>query len=479
MAKIIPFRGKFSLPPKYESVLRDQIIDEERPGPILRDFGNLLDFIGAEGISIRSGKRGFFPNKVIEELNARMTHPMKHDVKRPRQVAFPYLQGLYLLLRSSGLGVLEGKGAKRRIALVETLLAGWRSLNLVERYFNALEAWLMRGHPDIISERGHLWSSHVNGCARFLFELPRGGLDLGEKGRDLWAVRYGPGFYNLALMDLFGLVTVEQGTPEPGQGWRIKTIRRTPFGEALLGCLSPIGAGIRLAMQMALQDEEAIAHTDEEEPGETGGEEADGEAPDPLWLLDEPEGALERWQALMQPFFPEWQNNLAAKVAAFRDGTYILKVSLGDTWRRFAMAGSMDLDYLCCAILDSVDFDYDHLYAFYYKDKLGVTHEATAPEAGDDPSTDDVRVGEMELEPGDSFKFLYDFGDNWEFEVKLERIDPVGKPMKRPEMIESHGEAPRQYPAWDEEDDDWDDDDENDDSEDDEDLDEEADTSDV
>ncbi len=45
---------------------------------------------------------------------------------------------------------------------------------------------------------------------------------------------------------------------------------------------------------------------------------------------------------------------------------------------------------------------------------------------------------------------LYDFGDNWKFEVVLERIEPVNPKIRAPKVMESHGEAPEQYPSWDE-----------------------------
>jgi hypothetical protein len=45
--------------------------------------------------------------------------------------------------------------------------------------------------------------------------------------------------------------------------------------------------------------------------------------------------------------------------------------------------------------------------------------------------------------------FLFDFGDNWKFTVKLERVEPRGA-RKRPRILERHGKAPPQYPAWDE-----------------------------
>jgi hypothetical protein len=68
-------------------------------------------------------------------------------------------------------------------------------------------------------------------------------------------------------------------------------------------------------------------------------------------------------------------------------------------------------------------------------------------------------------------EYLFDFGDCWEFQVQLEAIEPVpeeapkgfakvkGKKNRKSaspkvlgEVIEVHGEAPQQYPDYD---DDW------------------------
>ena len=49
--------------------------------------------------------------------------------------------------------------------------------------------------------------------------------------------------------------------------------------------------------------------------------------------------------------------------------------------------------------------------------------------------------------------YLYDFGDQWEFDVKLEGIEKVDPKMSKPKIVESHGKAPQQYPGseeWDE-----------------------------
>ena len=46
-------------------------------------------------------------------------------------------------------------------------------------------------------------------------------------------------------------------------------------------------------------------------------------------------------------------------------------------------------------------------------------------------------------------ELTYDFGDNWHFTVKLDRIDPPDPKLKAPRILESHGKAPQQYADWD------------------------------
>ncbi len=45
--------------------------------------------------------------------------------------------------------------------------------------------------------------------------------------------------------------------------------------------------------------------------------------------------------------------------------------------------------------------------------------------------------------------FLFDFGDNWEFDVTLEQIDS-DRVTEKSAILESHGPSPKQYTGWDE-----------------------------
>ena len=109
----------------------------------------------------------------------------------------------------------------------------------------------------------------------------------------------------------------------------------------------------------------------------------------------------------------------------------------------------MLFESLCLTILDAFDFDYDHLYQFQFKDRYGLQQYINHPFMEDQPPwTDEIRIGETMIHPATPMIFLYDFGDNWEFDVILERIDPLDKHLKEPKIIKAEGEAPEQYRAW-------------------------------
>ncbi|HRW07969.1 MAG TPA: hypothetical protein P5121_22865 [Caldilineaceae bacterium] len=74
----------------------------------------------------------------------------------------------------------------------------------------------------------------------------------------------------------------------------------------------------------------------------------------------------------------------------------------------------------------------------------------------------DVRtttLASLELKKGQKFLYLFDYGDEWRFTVKVHAINKNADPsLTYPRIVESVGEAPVQYAGWDEED--WDEDDE-------------------
>ena len=81
---------------------------------------------------------------------------------------------------------------------------------------------------------------------------------------------------------------------------------------------------------------------------------------------------------------------------------------------------------------------------------MGALVRVNDPQTGESPMTDQIPVGTLPLEPGQTMDLLYDFGDSWEFTITLERVEPPGTRINTPRIMGSHGPAPRQYPRWDE-----------------------------
>ncbi|MCB1807514.1 MAG: plasmid pRiA4b ORF-3 family protein [Candidatus Competibacteraceae bacterium] len=333
------------LPPYDCKILQAQTITEDSPGPIVRDFATLLAFIGADGIEV-SGKYRFLPMARLAELNARLSRPIKLDLKRPQQKSYPSIHGLYLLLRASGLGQVRRYGKKDRLILDAVALECWESLNLTERYFALLETWLLRGDTSILGERGYGASGSIHNWPVFCQRSKDRVLSVaGDRNVEQW-LPYTPTLCTLALLDLFGMVILQQAKSMPGKGWQIARIERTDFGEAML----------HLLFENELFFDFFVPGTDEQN--------------------DEP---AVRLHTALQPFFPDLQHRLQLSSPEGIAGIYVFKVALGSVWARIAIPSDCVLEELSQAILSAFQFDSDHLYCFTYTNLFCSTHDINHP----------------------------------------------------------------------------------------------------
>ena len=80
---------------------------------------------------------------------------------------------------------------------------------------------------------------------------------------------------------------------------------------------------------------------------------------------------------------------------------------------------------------------------------LGDDDEEEEVEAGDVRST---TLDSLELR-GQSFLYLFDYGDEWHFNVHVHAVDEnASSTIQYPRVVQIVGEAPPQYPDWDDED---------------------------
>lgn len=80
------------------------------------------------------------------------------------------------------------------------------------------------------------------------------------------------------------------------------------------------------------------------------------------------------------------------------------------------------------------------------------------PDLFEEEEIRDVRttpIGSLDLTKGKEFMYLFDYGDEHRFRVKVDSInDNADATASYPRVVEAVGDAPEQYPGWDE--DDWD-----------------------
>ncbi len=155
--------------------------------------------------------------------------------------------------------------------------------------------------------------------------------------------------------------------------------------------------------------------------------------------------------SLFQQYFPDLKNTYQRKLdTEKRLGAYIFKVSLQQVWIRIAIDSSVSLDELADIILQGFGFENDHLHEFSFTDTSGKKCRYVHPELEDeDFFTDEITLSELPLSIKGSMTFFFDFGEEWNFSIKLENIDSDYKFGDTPaELLDKEGKPPEQYLDW-------------------------------
>jgi Plasmid pRiA4b ORF-3-like protein len=133
-------------------------------------------------------------------------------------------------------------------------------------------------------------------------------------------------------------------------------------------------------------------------------------------------------------------------------------------WREIAVAANQTLADLGEAIPLAFDFDDPHLWSFFLNGRAWDPTSEYALDSQPDPfggrrarAARRVPIREVPL-PGASgkkeFLFVFDYGDEWHFGVKLVQLSPTAEPgVRYPRVVAQQGTAPPQYPDLDEDED--------------------------
>lgn len=114
-----------------------------------------------------------------------------------------------------------------------------------------------------------------------------------------------------------------------------------------------------------------------------------------------------------------------------------LRVQLRDVkptaWRRVVVPTAIRLDQLHRVIQAAMDWENAHLWSFHLH---GVDY---GPETGQNPR---VPLARFRLRAGERFTYVYDFGDWWEHEVRVEAATSADVRGPVPRCIDGNGTCP-------------------------------------
>lgn len=127
--------------------------------------------------------------------------------------------------------------------------------------------------------------------------------------------------------------------------------------------------------------------------------------------------------------------------------SYVISASLGtECYRHIKLSGKKTLHDLADTILQAFDFHFEHLYSFFMDNKWWSMEDAYhSPSAQNPPFADEVRLSGLNLVKGQKFKFLFDYGDEWRFQCKVLQ---VLEEDTETQIVHTKGNAPQQYPDY-------------------------------
>lgn len=113
-----------------------------------------------------------------------------------------------------------------------------------------------------------------------------------------------------------------------------------------------------------------------------------------------------------------------------------LKIELPYTnpaiWRRIQVGENATFQDLHFAIQMAMGWTNAHLHEFKIQDRLiGMDIPGGFDKPENQENEKDVRLKDLHLQPGDTFTYLYDFGDSWQHNITVEPIKQAAKELPK------------------------------------------------
>lgn len=129
-------------------------------------------------------------------------------------------------------------------------------------------------------------------------------------------------------------------------------------------------------------------------------------------------------------------------------------------YRDISILGNDTLHSLASAIIQAFDFQEDHAFGFYSdlgnkyansRFKYELFKDMGQPVCDDGTKgVKDTKVSTVFRSSGKKMQFIFDFGDNWRFELESLGFSDEPDVLGSPRVVATRGAPPQQYPDWDE-----------------------------
>ncbi len=117
-----------------------------------------------------------------------------------------------------------------------------------------------------------------------------------------------------------------------------------------------------------------------------------------------------------------------------------LKGSKPPIWRRVLIKDTITFKDLHHIIQDAMGWYNCHLYEFdLWGFSIGMPYEGSFDEIED---ASKIKIKKHLNSPGMKFTYTYDFGDDWEHLITVEKIEPITKGEQLPVCIKGKGNCP-------------------------------------
>jgi hypothetical protein len=116
------------------------------------------------------------------------------------------------------------------------------------------------------------------------------------------------------------------------------------------------------------------------------------------------------------------------------------------------LAEDNTLEDLHLVIQQAYSWRDDHLYSFFLSGQPWDTSTEVGSPWSDSPRyTHHIKIKDLDLQKGQVFLHIFDYGDSHEFDVAVKQINPMAPQGEYPRILKSHGQSPPQYPGFDDE----------------------------